>query len=42
MPVAFVLAGGYAGVDFTLDDVADLHVLTITKGAAAFTRPDKR
>ena len=29
LPTAFVLAGGYEGFDFTLEDVADLHMLTV-------------
>lgn len=29
LPTAFVLAGGYEGLDFTLGDVADLHMLTV-------------
>jgi acetoin utilization deacetylase AcuC-like enzyme len=29
LPIAFVLAGGYEGFDFTLEDVADLHMLTV-------------
>ena len=29
IPTTFVLAGGYEGFDFTLEDVADLHMLTV-------------
>jgi acetoin utilization deacetylase AcuC-like enzyme len=29
IPTTFVLAGGYEGLDFTLEDVADLHMLTV-------------
>ncbi|CAM8621157.1 AcuC Deacetylases, including yeast histone deacetylase and acetoin utilization protein [Acidimicrobiia bacterium] len=28
-PVAFVLAGGYAGANATIDDIVDLHVTTV-------------
>lgn len=33
-PVAFVLAGGYVGSGLTLDDVADLHMHTVSAFAA--------
>lgn len=33
VPVAFVLAGGYCGVEYDLDDVARLHLLTVRAAA---------
>ncbi len=42
LPIAWVLAGGYPSLDFTVRDVADLHRITVEEAARAFAVSQSR